>query len=132
MRGWEIKRNKVLEVVHLPRRKNNLLIFKAVRIIEREYMWAISEEEVASFLKITPQYFSYLFHSVLDYSFAFYCNAYRINKSIPLLLSTEESIKDIAHKVGFQSESYYIKLFKRLSGITPGEYRRINLENKSR
>lgn len=95
-------------------------------------MWAISEEEVATFLKITPQYFSYLFHYVLDCTFAFYCNAFRINKSLELLLGTNEKVKDIAHKVGFQSASYYIKLFKRLSGTTPNEYRKANPGNISR
>ncbi len=127
------RKSRDLEVVHLSRCRDNLLVFKAIKIIDREYMWAISEVDVATKLGVTPQHFSFLFHSVLDVPFVYYCNAYRINKSLELLLNTETKLEIIADRVGFNSVSYYIKMFKKISGITPREYKRkANLMNRFR
>lgn len=125
------RKSRNLEVVHLSRSRDNLLVFKAVRIIDREYMWAISEEDVAESLGITPQHFSFLFRSVMNVTFVYYCNAYRINKSLELLLKTDAPLSRIAEDVGFHSVSYYIKIFKKISGFTPREYKRkANLMNR--
>lgn len=94
-------------------------------------MWAISEEDVAEALGITPQHFSFLFRSVMNVTFVYYCNAYRINKSLEPLLKTDVPLSRIAEDVGFHSVSYYIKIFKKISGLTPREYKRkANLMNR--
>lgn len=52
-----------------------------------------------------------------------YINKTRVNKSVPMLLYTEQSIEEISGKVGFSDASYYSKVFKREYGCPPIKYR---------
>ena len=52
-----------------------------------------------------------------------YLNAYRIERAKSLLQNTDRSITDIALAVGFDDPSYFARLFKRISGMTPREYK---------
>ena len=50
---------------------------------------------------------------------------YRIQQSLYLLQSDDYSIMQIALKVGFNSSSYYSKLFKKYMKMTPREYKKL-------
>ncbi|MDG0791227.1 helix-turn-helix transcriptional regulator [Cohnella ginsengisoli] len=52
-----------------------------------------------------------------------YLNRVRIERSVELLGRTDWSIEAIASAVGYSSGSYFIKVFRRLTGQTPGQYR---------
>ena len=52
----------------------------------------------------------------------------RINAAKKLLLTTDMSITDIALDTGFSDSSYFIKKFRRSTGITPYKYRIENLK----
>lgn len=51
---------------------------------------------------------------------------YRIQKSLPLLCSTDQSVTEIAGCVGFSSSSYYSEVFRKFMQCSPTEYRRNN------
>lgn len=53
-----------------------------------------------------------------------YLRELRLEQSIRLLTTTDQSISEIAYNCGFQSPSYYIEAFGRQFGCTPGEYRK--------
>lgn len=53
-----------------------------------------------------------------------YLRELRLEHSIRLLTTTDQSISEIAYNCGFQSPSYYIEAFGRQFGCTPGEYRK--------
>ena len=46
-----------------------------------------------------------------------------MQKAKELLISTNDRVREVAHKAGFTDERYFEKLFKRSEGITPSEYR---------
>lgn len=92
-------------------------------IIEKEYRGPISLEETASVLGVTKEYLSSLFSKETGHPFTWYCNTLRIERSIYYLICSDYTVKHIAGLVGFSSPSYYIKLFKELSGETPVKYR---------
>ena len=52
-----------------------------------------------------------------------YITRVRIEKSIELMSMRELSIQEISKKVGFNSQSYFTKIFKRYIGVTPVIYR---------
>lgn len=56
-------------------------------------------------------------------SFVEYLQAARIEKSKRLLLSTSLSVRDISQSIGYENQSFFIRVFKKLTGTTPGEYR---------
>lgn len=99
--------------------------------IERNYRGAVSLSHLAEELRITKEHLSSIFRTETGYPFTYYCNALRINRSLYYLLCSDYTTAKIARLVGFQSSSYFIKVFKALSGMTPGEYR-ISRENRSR
>jgi AraC-like DNA-binding protein len=52
-----------------------------------------------------------------------YLNGYRVEKAQTLLKNTDRSITDIALAVGFDDASYFARIFKKQTGMTPREYK---------
>ena len=67
--------------------------------------------------------------SVMGYSVNDYINKVRLKKAKHLLLQETESIADISHQVGFSTSAYFSTVFKNAFGITPSDFREINLKN---
>ncbi|MGQ9491544.1 MAG: helix-turn-helix domain-containing protein [Anaerolineae bacterium] len=54
-----------------------------------------------------------------------YLNRYRIQQAKQLLTNTHKTITEIALEVGFSSSSYFSRIFRRKTGMTPEAYRRL-------
>ncbi|WP_432666533.1 PocR ligand-binding domain-containing protein [Wukongibacter baidiensis] len=99
-------------------------IYKSIDYIRNNYMKKITLEEVAKYVHLSPTYFSKIFKAEMKTNFKDYLNKIRIDKSKSLLLDKSISITDISQLVGFTDQSYYSKVFKKVSGVTPGKYRK--------
>ncbi len=113
--------------------KHKDMMFKAVDYMKRNYMKKISLEEVASQVYLSPSYFSKVFKEDMGCTFSGYLNRLRIDKSKFLLLAPEkENILEIGALVGFEDQSYFTKVFKKQTGVTPMVYRELRgvLPNK--
>ena len=75
-------------------------------------------------MHLSPDYFATLFRQTVGESFNAYLMRIRIEESKLLLLSTNDSLTDIAIATGFPDQSYFCKVFKKHIGISPGKYRR--------
>ena len=91
--------------------------------IDENYSYQITLSNLADCLGMSPCYFTSFFTTVLHRSPINYLNYYRIEKACSLLLNTDSPITDIAFKTGFNSSSYFVKIFKTYKGITPKQYR---------
>ena len=89
---------------------------------EKNYDKEISTADAAKMFYVSISYFCRKFKKIFGISFQDYLCMYRIEKSKILLKTTELSISDIALSVGFNSFSYFSKMFKRYTGITPTQY----------
>ena len=58
-----------------------------------------------------------------SHSFSELLCAHRVEQAKKLLISTDKSITEVGAECGFSDTSYFISVFKRLTGITPKEYR---------
>lgn len=94
--------------------------------IDCHYQEKILLDEIASICHLSPKYFSRYFKKQFGRSFTEYVNAYRIEHSLPMLEEKDFSISDVALQNGFESISYYVKVFKAVMGMTPGDYRKQN------
>ena len=83
----------------------------------------MSLQEISQHAHLNPSYLSTLFKKVMHRSLIDYINTCKIKHAEILLLETNYSVTQIAQTVGFAEEIYFYRLFKRFSGITPGEYR---------
>lgn len=91
--------------------------------IEGHYMQDISLTDVAGAMHYSDPYFCKIFKNCFNKSFILYLTELRIEKSKALLKDVTVNIKDISDEVGFQDSNYYAKVFKRMEGMTPSEYR---------
>lgn len=103
--------------------KSNDTIKGAIRFISANYALDISLQDVADQVHLNPAYFSSLFKQSTGSSFKEYLNMVRVEESKRLLSNTDYSIIDIAIAVGFEDQSYFSKVFKKYTGLTPKQYR---------
>lgn len=103
------------------------IIPDALKYIESHYNENISMDEVAKNVNISYHYFSKMFKQQTGKSFTDYLTDLRIEKSMFMLEKTQKSIKDISLELGYNDSNYFCKIFKRITGLTPTEYR---LENE--
>jgi len=103
--------------------KNSELIRKAMIYISTHFNESLSLEDVAMHVHLHPSYFSKMFKSSIGSSFKEYLNMVRIEESKRLLANTDFSIIDIAIAIGFEDQSYFSKVFKKYTGLTPKQFR---------
>lgn len=104
--------------------KNVDVIYKALQYMRRNYSQKVSLDMVAQMVDLSPSYFSKVFKKEVGCNFNKYMNILRIEKSKKLLLYDELKLVDIATAVGFEDQSYFTKVFKRMTGVSPHHYRK--------
>ncbi|MBO5747062.1 MAG: helix-turn-helix transcriptional regulator [Clostridia bacterium] len=100
------------------------VISKARRYVDEHF----AEADLSSAAKVCSlsySHFSRVFNGAMKMSFPDYVNLIRVNRSMQLLSTTEQSITDIALLCGFSSTSYYIHVFKKYKNISPNNFRRM-------
>ncbi|MDY3032219.1 MAG: AraC family transcriptional regulator [Clostridia bacterium] len=116
--GAEVQSHNVSEAGHL---KSIQLVLE---YISEHFCEDISAADMASAANMSYSYFSRIFKSVMNKSFNEYLNIVRITEAERLLISSDMSITDISAAAGFASSSYFIKIFEKHKGISPGRYRK--------
>lgn len=107
------------------KRQNDLsgLVPKVIKYIEENYHKNISLDDAAKEINLSYHYFSKLFKESVGKSFVDYLTELRIEKSKELLQDAAISIKEICYRTGYSDPNYYCKIFKKVTGMTPTEYR---------
>lgn len=103
--------------------KNSELIKRAMLYISDHFNTPLTLEDVAAHVHLHPSYFSTMFKNSTGSSFKEYLNMVRIEESKRLLSNTDYSIIDIAIATGFEDQSYFSKVFKKYTGLTPKQFR---------
>lgn len=81
-------------------------------------------ELVSDAIGLSPAYLSRLFKQKSGQNFIEYVNQMRIGRAKDELLATSASIAEISRNCGFESTSYFTRVFKKHTGITPGAFRK--------
>ena len=103
-------------------------IQQAVRFINDNYRADIRLAAVAREAEMSPSHFSRVFRKVMGSSYQEYLNSRRVTKAKYLLRASAESVTKIAVSLGFGDATGFGRIFKKLTGHTPSEYR--SLPNK--
>ncbi|MBQ9899301.1 MAG: helix-turn-helix domain-containing protein [Ruminococcus sp.] len=81
-------------------------------------------EDVAEHLSISPEHLSRLFRKETGMTFGEYVNRTKIEEAVALLMYTERTDIEITNLLCFSSQSYFIKVFKKMTGATPKQFKK--------
>ncbi|MCR5793704.1 MAG: AraC family transcriptional regulator [Lachnospiraceae bacterium] len=97
-------------------------IQNALHFMENNYMHETSLEETASFVGVSPQYFSKVFKEEVGMKYIEWMTKLRIDKAKELLGSGKVSMKEICYMVGYNDPNYFSRIFKKIVGASPTEF----------
>ena len=97
-------------------------------IIDENYEKDFSLQEIADKLHINKFYMLRAFEEVMGDTPLAYCNRVRCEKAGELMVQPELTMSYISMAVGFNSNSYFSRVFKKVTGYTPSEFRRMKLD----
>jgi AraC-like DNA-binding protein/ligand-binding sensor protein len=96
------------------------------RYLQENYSRKISLKEAADISGLSAPYFSTIFKEEMGENFSSYLNQLRVEKASRLLWETDMSLSEIAGSCGFEDQSWFSKIFKNYTGLSPGRYRAQN------
>lgn len=98
--------------------------------IDNHYKEDLSLQDVAGAMNYSDAYFCKMFKQCFGKGFIVYLSEYRIEKAKQLLSDVAINIKDVSSEVGYRDSNYFAKVFKRVTGETPTDYRLRILQDK--
>ena len=107
--GGHVRLSKVTEIIS--------------HYIETNYMYDISMQDLARHMNYSEAYFCKLFKQCFNKNFTSYLTEYRVVEAKRMLAMPTVNVKDIGRAVGYSDSNYFAKVFKRITGQSPTEYR---------
>jgi len=96
---------------------------KAERFIWENYNRKISLKEIADVSGLSAPYFSTIFKDEMGENLSNYLNRLRVEKASAMLRETDNPIRGISTACGFEDQSWFSKVFKNYTGMSPCKYR---------
>lgn len=93
------------------------------QFIRDNYNAELSMQDVAKAMNYSDAYFCKLFKQCFQVNFSTYLNDYRISRARELLQTTRLNVREIGIACGYSDPNYFSRVFKRVTGMTPTEYR---------
>lgn len=104
------------------------VVRNVLNFVDFHYMEPLNLESLANKYAVNKNYLSSRFHKEVGMTVTDYINLTRVRRSLKLLSSTTLSMPEIAERCGFSDANYYTRIFKKIHGSTPNEYRK-SLQN---
>lgn len=99
---------------------------QAITLVQYDLSADLSLKSIAERLNVNGSYLSRLFHQEYGCTLTQFINQQRIEHSIHLLQTTDKTVQVISADCGIQDVNYFIKLFKKQTGLTPVQFRQKN------
>lgn len=94
----------------------------AISLIERAYGSQLTLAALAQEAGMSKKYFCHFFKRMTRYSPIEYLNRHRVEMACYKLMSDTHNVTELAYACGFNDLSYFIRVFKRIVGMTPKQY----------
>jgi signal transduction histidine kinase/AraC-like DNA-binding protein/ABC-type sugar transport system substrate-binding protein len=105
----------------------SLLIKQVLAFLHQNYSQPIKRRDIADAVGVSENYLSQIFRQEITISPWDYLNRYRIHKAKGMLSQTQDTITRIATQVGFNDSAYFSRVFRKLTGHSPHEFRQLEL-----
>jgi AraC-like DNA-binding protein len=123
---WQI----LLEVRRAPvepeARRGSVLAGRAESYIINHLADRLSTARVARALRINPDYLNRVFREVHHMTMTQFLHRRRLSDAAKLLRETTDSVAEVASACGYSSVAHFRRMFERLNGLSPREYRRLH------
>jgi len=121
--------DELLEQVESVLRRNKRLcgdtqwaMRQTMAYIHENYSKPISRAELATRVALSDRYLTQCFRNETGLTPIKYLNRYRINQACALLAAGDKNITEVAHEVGFPDPSYFARVFREETGVSPRAY----------
>ena len=105
-------------------------IWHAKQYVDTHYASPIDVLQAARQASMSSGYFSRCFHDIVGETFTDYCIKIRISRAQDLLRGAHLSIQQVAFEVGYDDEKYFSRVFKKVTGMAPTDFRKMQNANK--
>ncbi|OAS17986.1 response regulator [Paenibacillus oryzisoli] len=110
---------------HLETRKGNSIIRHVTQFIERNYQnRQLSLAEISEHVGVTIPHLCFVYKEGTGVTIKHFLSEYRIDRAKELLANRDLKLFDIALQVGYGDGEYFSKIFKKVTGLQPSEYRK--------
>lgn len=103
--------------------KHSDVVYKVMEYVKNNYDKKLTLDEIAGSVYLSKSYLSSIFREESGYHLSHYINKVRVEKSKMMLLDGSARLIDIANLCGFEDQSYFTKVFKRFTGMSPKAFR---------
>lgn len=108
---------------HADEKKAPAWMSRVIELLHAEFCENLTVNYVASVVGVHPIYLSKVFRQFQHQTVGEYVHKLRIHAACQQLCQTEAALADIALSVGFSDQSHFTRVFKRMTGSTPGDMR---------
>lgn len=115
---------RLLELAEMPVQQNDERMNKILGYIEENYKEDLKLDNLADRFNFNYSYLSAYFNQQVKGGFNDYLNRIRITEACRLLKESRHSIARISQEVGYSEHSYFCRVFRKITGKTPSEWRR--------
>lgn len=104
--------------------REEILLNKTLEYIQKNFKEDLCLQKISTFCHCSKSYLSHTFKKTTGLSLSDYTLRIRVNEAKRLLVNTDETVTNIALQTGFNDSSYFSKVFKKLTNVSPNEFRR--------
>ncbi|QAY67128.1 response regulator transcription factor [Paenibacillus protaetiae] len=97
---------------------------EAIQYLNEHLQKPLTMRDTAEHLHMNASYLSVLFKEQTGLTFSEYLTRKRVQRAKELLSGTRLSIGEVAEQVGYQTAKYFVKVFRSMEGVSPGQYRK--------
>ena len=102
-------------------------LLPALTLMREQLKTPLTIEQLAAKCHLSPAQFRRVFQDAMDISPLRYLQQRRLEKACQLLLHGSDTIEAISAQVGYEDASYFSHTFRRVMGLPPGKYRKLNV-----
>jgi YesN/AraC family two-component response regulator len=103
--------------------ETSTLVKRAIAYLHQNYTRPLKRWEVAKAVGASENYLSRVFKQELGLSPWDYLNRFRVQQAQELFRRTRGSVRQVADQVGFNDPKYFSRVFRKLTGLSPSEFR---------
>jgi two-component system response regulator YesN len=109
-----------------PELQDHFNMKKLINFMMEHYAEPLTLTETAKHFHFNPSYLSNYFSTHMHEGFIEYLNKIRIEEASKLLIKDTIPISEISEMVGYSDHSYFCKVFKKVKGLSPSQFKRKN------